>query len=147
MLAQYGNIDLTFAPYNGIARAIPDLMAGRVNLAVGAVPSLLPQVRTGALRALAVTSTERRSRSASCSDKTSSRARCEVRPAHIRRQVPAGSRGQVRENPDEIAQAESNIWVLWVELRKQPSRAAPGAEQLDDRLEVFGAFAAGIPAA
>lgn len=59
MLAQYANIGLTFVPYNGIAQAIPDLMAGRVDLAVGAMPSLLPQVRAGALRALAVTSTER----------------------------------------------------------------------------------------
>lgn len=59
MLAQYADIDVTFVPYNGIAQAIPDLIAGRVDLAVGAMPSLLPQVRTGALRALAVTSNER----------------------------------------------------------------------------------------
>ena len=59
MLAQYGNIDLTFVPYGGIGEAIPDLIAGRVDLAVGAMPSLLPQVRSGALRALAVTSPER----------------------------------------------------------------------------------------
>jgi tripartite-type tricarboxylate transporter receptor subunit TctC len=59
MLAQHGNIDLTFVPYGGIAQAIPDVIAGRVDLAVGAVPSLLPQVRAGALKALAVTSNER----------------------------------------------------------------------------------------
>lgn len=59
MLAQYANINLTFVPYNGIAQAVPDLIAGRVDLAVGAMPSLLPQVRAGALKALAVTSTER----------------------------------------------------------------------------------------
>jgi tripartite-type tricarboxylate transporter receptor subunit TctC len=59
MLGQYGNIDLTFVPYDGIAQAIPDLAAGRVDLAVGAMPSLLPQVRAGALKALAVTSTQR----------------------------------------------------------------------------------------
>lgn len=59
MLAQFGNIDLTFVPYDGIAQAIPDLAAGRVDLAVGAMPSLLPQVRAGALKALAVTSAQR----------------------------------------------------------------------------------------
>ena len=59
MLAQYGNIDLTFVPYDGIAQAIPDLMANRVDLAVGAMSSLLPQVRSGALKALAVTSPQR----------------------------------------------------------------------------------------
>ena len=59
MLAQYGNIDLTFVPYGGIAQAIPDVIAGRVDLAIGAVPSVLPQVKAGALKALAVTSNER----------------------------------------------------------------------------------------
>ena len=42
MLAQYGNIDLTFVPYEGIAQALPDLMASRVDLAVGAMSSLFP---------------------------------------------------------------------------------------------------------
>jgi tripartite-type tricarboxylate transporter receptor subunit TctC len=59
MLAQYGNIDLTFVPYGGIGQATPDVIAGRVDLAVGAMPSLLPQVRAGALKALAVTSAQR----------------------------------------------------------------------------------------
>jgi tripartite-type tricarboxylate transporter receptor subunit TctC len=61
MLAQYGNVDLTFVPYDGIAQAIPDLVANRVDLAVGSVPALLPLVRSGALRALAVTSPQRSS--------------------------------------------------------------------------------------
>ena len=59
MLAQFGDIDLTFVPYDGIAQAMPDLLANRVDLAVAAVSSLLPQVRTGALKALAVTSRQR----------------------------------------------------------------------------------------
>jgi tripartite-type tricarboxylate transporter receptor subunit TctC len=59
MLAQYGDIDLTFVPYGGITRAIPDLIANRVDLAVGSMASLLPQVRSGALKALAVTSPPR----------------------------------------------------------------------------------------
>jgi len=58
MLAQYGNIDLTFVPYGGIAQATPDVIGGRVDLAIGAVPSLLPQVKSGALKALAITSNE-----------------------------------------------------------------------------------------
>lgn len=59
MLAQFGDIDLTFVPYNGIGPATPDLIAGRVDLAVGAMPSLLPQVQAKTLKALAVTSAER----------------------------------------------------------------------------------------
>jgi len=59
MLAQFGGVDLNFVAYNGIAQAIPDLIAGRVDLAVAAISVLLPQVRSGALKALAVTSPQR----------------------------------------------------------------------------------------
>ena len=48
-------------PIYGIAKSIPDLMANRVDLAVGAISSLLPLVRMGALKALAVTSPQRSS--------------------------------------------------------------------------------------
>lgn len=58
MLAQYGDADLSFVPYGGVGQAIPDVIAGRVDLAVGAVSSLLPQVKAGTLKALAVTSNE-----------------------------------------------------------------------------------------
>ncbi|MGC1778324.1 MAG: tripartite tricarboxylate transporter substrate-binding protein [Xanthobacteraceae bacterium] len=61
MLAQYGNIDLIFVPYDGIVQAMPDVMANRVDLAVGSLPAMLPLVRSGALNALAVTSSERSS--------------------------------------------------------------------------------------
>jgi tripartite-type tricarboxylate transporter receptor subunit TctC len=59
MLAQYGNVDLTFVPYQGIAQAIPDLMANRVDLAVGSLPALLPQIHSGTLKAMAVLSSQR----------------------------------------------------------------------------------------
>ncbi len=59
MLAQFGGVDLTFVPYDSAAQAIPDLIAGRVDLTVAALSTLLPQVRTGALKALAITSPQR----------------------------------------------------------------------------------------
>ena len=59
MLARYGNIDLTFVPYDGIALAMTDLRAGRVDLGVGAISTMLPQVHSGALKALAVISPKR----------------------------------------------------------------------------------------
>jgi tripartite-type tricarboxylate transporter receptor subunit TctC len=59
MLAQFGGVDLTIVPYDSAAQAIPDLIAGRVDLTVAALSTLLPQVRTGALKALAITSPER----------------------------------------------------------------------------------------
>ena len=59
MLAQYGNIDLTFVPYDGSAQAIPDIIANRVNLLFGNMSTLLPHVRSGAVKALAVLSPQR----------------------------------------------------------------------------------------
>jgi tripartite-type tricarboxylate transporter receptor subunit TctC len=59
MLAQYGDIDLTFVPYEGISQVIPDLLTNRVDLAVGSILALLPQVRSGTLKALAVLSPQR----------------------------------------------------------------------------------------
>jgi tripartite-type tricarboxylate transporter receptor subunit TctC len=59
MLAQFGDIDMTFVPYDSVAQAIPDLIAGRVDLTVAALSSLLPQVRSGALNGLALTSPQR----------------------------------------------------------------------------------------
>lgn len=59
MLAQYGDIDITFVPYDGIAQSMPDLMANRVDLAVGSMAALLPSVQSGALKALAVLSPQR----------------------------------------------------------------------------------------
>jgi tripartite-type tricarboxylate transporter receptor subunit TctC len=59
MLAQFGDVDLTFVPYDSAAQAIPDLVAGRVDLTVAALSTLLPQIRTGALKALAITAPQR----------------------------------------------------------------------------------------
>ena len=59
MLAQFGDVDLTFVPYDSAGQAIPDLIAGRVDLTVAAMSTLLPQVRIGALKALAISSPQR----------------------------------------------------------------------------------------
>ena len=61
MLAQYGDIDLTFVPYDGMTRAVPDLVAGRVELGAASMPILLPMVRSGALKPLAILSPQRSS--------------------------------------------------------------------------------------
>jgi tripartite-type tricarboxylate transporter receptor subunit TctC len=45
--------------YSGVAPMIPDLLANRVNLSLGDASTFLPHVRSGALRALAVTTATR----------------------------------------------------------------------------------------
>lgn len=48
-------ISLTHVPYKGGAAVMPDLMAGRIHMTFATVPSSLPYVKSGRLRALAVT--------------------------------------------------------------------------------------------
>jgi tripartite-type tricarboxylate transporter receptor subunit TctC len=55
LLARRAGIDLTFVPYPGIGPATPDLLAGRVQLAISAMSSIYPHVAAGSLKALAVT--------------------------------------------------------------------------------------------
>jgi tripartite-type tricarboxylate transporter receptor subunit TctC len=52
-------IDMDHIPYKGRASAIPDVLGGRVTMMFDNMPSSLPLVREGKLRALGVTSAQR----------------------------------------------------------------------------------------
>jgi len=52
-------VDLIHVPFRGATVVIPDLLAGRIDMFVGAINSLLPLIREGGLRALAATSRKR----------------------------------------------------------------------------------------
>ena len=49
-------VDLIHVPFRGATAVMPDLVAGRIDMFIGAVNSLLPLIREGSLRALAVAS-------------------------------------------------------------------------------------------
>jgi tripartite-type tricarboxylate transporter receptor subunit TctC len=53
------DVDIVHVPYRGGAAMLTDLLAGRVQLAFDNLPQILPHVRSGAVRALAVTSSTR----------------------------------------------------------------------------------------
>jgi tripartite-type tricarboxylate transporter receptor subunit TctC len=53
------NIDIVHVPYKGTGPAMTDLIGGQVQLMFGNIPAALPHIRSGALRAIAVTSAKR----------------------------------------------------------------------------------------
>src|SRR5438046_7339298 len=52
-------IDMTHVPYRGAGPAMNDLIPGRVDAMFSNVPGVLPQVQSGTVRGLAVTSAKR----------------------------------------------------------------------------------------
>ena len=59
LFKQRANIDILHVPYKGSAPAVQDLLSGQVQLMFDNLPSVLQLIRSGQLRALAVTTAER----------------------------------------------------------------------------------------
>ena len=59
LLKLQAGIDIIHVPYKGASPALTDLMAGQVTMMIDNLPSSLPLIRAGRLRALAVTSKAR----------------------------------------------------------------------------------------
>lgn len=57
--ATTAGVRITHIPYKGIGTAMPDLTAGRSHLMLASVTSMVPYIRNGRLRALAVTTAKR----------------------------------------------------------------------------------------
>lgn len=53
------HINLLHVPYKGGAQAVTDVIAGQVNATFALVPVLLPQIQSGKLRALGISSSQR----------------------------------------------------------------------------------------
>jgi tripartite-type tricarboxylate transporter receptor subunit TctC len=59
MFKQAAGIDLTHIPYKGTTQLLPDLMDGRIDMALDSLPAYLTHLKAGRVRALAVASRER----------------------------------------------------------------------------------------
>jgi tripartite-type tricarboxylate transporter receptor subunit TctC len=59
MFNKVADLGMTYVPYRGGAPSLPDLMTGRLQMQFDALTLLLPMIKEGKLRALAVTTPER----------------------------------------------------------------------------------------
>jgi tripartite-type tricarboxylate transporter receptor subunit TctC len=59
MLKHLAGINMTHIPYKGSAPALTDLMGGQVMIMLDNIPSALPHIKSGKLRALATTGAKR----------------------------------------------------------------------------------------
>ena len=59
LLAAETGIDVLHVPYKGTTQALQDLVGGQVQMMFGAVPTLLPAIKAGQVRAIAVTTAKR----------------------------------------------------------------------------------------
>ena len=59
LFKRLANVEMTHIPYRGGALALNDLLPGRVDVSFDNMPSVIGHVRSGAVRALAVTTKER----------------------------------------------------------------------------------------
>jgi tripartite-type tricarboxylate transporter receptor subunit TctC len=59
MLQGLAGVKMTHVPYKGAAQAMPDVITGRIGFYVASVETMMPQVKAGNVRALAVTSLKR----------------------------------------------------------------------------------------
>ncbi|MGS1009732.1 tripartite tricarboxylate transporter substrate binding protein [Achromobacter anxifer] len=57
--AQISGLRITHVPYKGVGPALPDLFSGQVSAIFDSVQTMMPQVKAGKLRALAMTSAQR----------------------------------------------------------------------------------------
>ncbi len=59
LLCNLANIQMTHVPYRGSAPAVADVISGACQVIMDSPPALLPYIRSGKLRAIAVTSLQR----------------------------------------------------------------------------------------
>jgi tripartite-type tricarboxylate transporter receptor subunit TctC len=59
LFREKAGIDIVHVPYRGTAAAMPDLISGRIAMMIDGVPIQTPNIRSGTLRAVAVTTSTR----------------------------------------------------------------------------------------
>ena len=59
LLSSMAKVEMTHVPYKGVAPAMTDVLAGQIQIIASTVSSAMPQIQSGKLKTLAVTTTKR----------------------------------------------------------------------------------------
>jgi tripartite-type tricarboxylate transporter receptor subunit TctC len=59
LLSSSAGVRMTHVPFRGTGQAVNEILAGRIDLAIDTLPTYLPHIRAGRVRALAVTLPQR----------------------------------------------------------------------------------------
>ena len=59
LFKQLAGVQMTHVPYKGSSAALPDVLSGQVNVMFDNAPSVMPHIKGGKLKAIAVTSSKR----------------------------------------------------------------------------------------
>jgi tripartite-type tricarboxylate transporter receptor subunit TctC len=59
LLKLTAGVDMVHVPFKGVAQAVPEIMAGRLQLAFNTIPAFLPHVKAGRLKAFVITAPKR----------------------------------------------------------------------------------------
>jgi tripartite-type tricarboxylate transporter receptor subunit TctC len=135
LFAREAGIDIVHVPYKGTTQAMQDLMGGQVTLMFGSLPTLMPQVRAGKLRALAVTTAQRSSAAPDLPTLIESGLRGFDVPSWYGALVPAGT------PPATVARIQQEIAAI---VTAPETRAALEAQGLFPVASKPDAFAAQI---
>lgn len=116
LLKNAQGIDLTHVPYKGSPAAVTDLIGGQVNAMIDTGPALLPHLRTGKLRILAVASEKRNAAAPEIPTMAEAGLGNFVAPAWVGIAAPKGT---PKEVVDAIQKALLTHWRDAADVREQ----------------------------
>jgi tripartite-type tricarboxylate transporter receptor subunit TctC len=134
MLKASQGLEMTHIAFRGAAQMLMEAAAGRVEILVDNLPSALPQIRDGRVRALAVTDTKR---SPSLPEIPTT---IEAGYPEIQAVAWFGVVAPARINPAALARLSAEIRSIVKEPSFRAKLAEQGAEPVGDTPEQFDAF-------
>jgi tripartite-type tricarboxylate transporter receptor subunit TctC len=136
MFASMTGVDMVHVPYKGLAPALTDLLSGQVQLMFSSVVAILPHVKAGKLRALAVSSRERLSLLPDLPTIAEAGVPGYQSSSWYGILAPAGT------PPDVVAKLNAALVKVVGAPEVRSALAKEGADPAGNSVEAFGAFIA-----